>query len=68
MLAAAGVAREALTAIAVTTGPGQYGALRTGVATAQGLALALDVPLAGGRRLEADALPHLAARRTGAHR
>jgi tRNA threonylcarbamoyladenosine biosynthesis protein TsaB len=59
------VARTSIAAIAVATGPGQYGALRTGVATAQGLALALDVPLAGISRLEADALPHLVARAEG---
>jgi len=60
MLVEAGVARREIASIAVTTGPGQYGALRTGLATAQGLALALDVPLAGVNRLEADAALHLA--------
>jgi tRNA threonylcarbamoyladenosine biosynthesis protein TsaB len=59
-LAEAGVAREAIEAIAVNVGPGAYTALRTGVATAQGMALALGVPLAGVGRLEADAFPHLA--------
>ncbi len=57
------VDRRDLGAIAVNTGPGQYGALRVGVATAQGLAVALDVPLAGVGRLEAEAYPHLAAER-----
>jgi len=56
----AGVARDAIQAIAVNVGPGGYTALRTGVATAQGLALGLGIPLAGVGRLEADALPHLA--------
>ena len=55
----AGVAREAIAAIAVDVGPGGYGGLRAGVATAQGLALALDVQLAGVSRLEAAAYPHL---------
>lgn len=60
-LVEASVARTAISAIAVDVGPGGYGSLRAGVATAQGLALALDVPLAGIGRLEADAFPHLSA-------
>jgi tRNA threonylcarbamoyladenosine biosynthesis protein TsaB len=59
VLAEAEVSREAITAIAVDVGPGGYTGLRTGVATAQGLALGLGVPLAGVGRLEADAFPHL---------
>jgi len=59
LLVTGGVTREELARVAVVVGPGAYTALRTGVATAQGLALALDVPLAGVSRLEADALPHL---------
>ncbi|MBM4416528.1 MAG: tRNA (adenosine(37)-N6)-threonylcarbamoyltransferase complex dimerization subunit type 1 TsaB, partial [Chloroflexi bacterium] len=59
-LAAAGAARDAMGAIAVNAGPGGYSSLRTGVATAQGLALALDIPLAGVDRLETHAYPHLA--------
>ena len=55
----AGVARDELAAIAVDAGPGGYGGLRSGVATAQGLAFALDVPLAGVSRLELAAFPHL---------
>jgi len=54
-----GVARADLVSVAVNVGPGGYGGLRTGIATAQGLAVALDIPLAGVGRLEADALPHL---------
>ena len=54
-LADAGVDRAEIGRIAVTTGPGQYGPLRAGIAVAQGIALALDVPLAGVGRLEADA-------------
>jgi len=56
-----GIAREEIAAIAVDVGPGGYGGLRTGVATAQGLALALDVRLAGVGRLESAALAHLDA-------
>ena len=55
----AGVARDDLAAIVVDAGPGGYGGLRSGVATAQGLAFALDVPLAGVSRLELAAFPHL---------
>jgi tRNA threonylcarbamoyladenosine biosynthesis protein TsaB len=59
ILRSADVERTALTRIAVAVGPGGYTGLRTGVATAQGLAFALDLPLAGVARLEADALPLL---------
>jgi tRNA threonylcarbamoyladenosine biosynthesis protein TsaB len=59
VLAEAGVGGTALEAIVIDIGPGGYGALRAGVATAQGLALGLDIPLAGVPRLEADAVPHL---------
>jgi tRNA threonylcarbamoyl adenosine modification protein YeaZ len=55
----AGTGRDAIQAVAVNIGPGGYTALRTGVATAQGLALGFGVPLAGVARLEADAFPHL---------
>ena len=55
----AGVAREELAAIAVDAGPGGYSGLRSGVATAQGLALALEIPLAAVSRLESAAFPHL---------
>lgn len=59
LLADAGATRDEIARIAVCAGPGQYGGLRTGIATAQGLALGLGVPLAGVGRLEADAWPHL---------
>ena len=64
LLVRTGVSRDQIASIAVTTGPGQYGAVRTGVATAQGLALAFDVPLAGVGRFEADAAMHLVPGRT----
>ena len=55
----AGVERGELAAVAVDAGPGGYSSLRSGVATAQGLALALGIPLAGVSRLEAAAFPQL---------
>lgn len=55
----AGAPRDAIASIAVDAGPGGYTGLRTGVATAQGLALALEAPLAAVSRLEAAAFPHL---------
>lgn len=54
-LESAEVLRTQIGRIAVTTGPGQYGPLRAGIAVAQGIALALDIPLAGVGRLEANA-------------
>ena len=59
VLREARVSRDGLAAIVVDAGPGGYGGLRSGVATAQGLAFALDVPLAGVSRLELAAFPHL---------
>lgn len=59
LLESARVARERLAGIVVNVGPGGYGSLRVGVATAQGLALGLGVSLAGVPRLEADAARHL---------
>lgn len=61
VLAEAGVERSGLAALAVCAGPGGYNGLRAGIATAQGIALALDVPLAAVSRLEAEAASALAA-------
>lgn len=45
LLAEAGVARVQLDAIAVGRGPGAFTGVRLGVAIAQGIALALDIPV-----------------------
>lgn len=52
------VSKGDLTAVFVSVGPGMYTGLRVGVATAQGLARASDLPLMGVGRLELDAYPH----------
>lgn len=49
----AGVGLDDIDAVAVTSGPGLVGALLVGVAAAQGLAWALDVPIYGVNHLAA---------------
>jgi len=44
-LAEAGIAPADLVAVAVTSGPGSYTALRIGSSTAKGMCYALDIPL-----------------------
>jgi tRNA threonylcarbamoyladenosine biosynthesis protein TsaB len=53
ILAAAGLGPADLEGIAVTIGPGSFTGVRVGMATAKGLAYALDVPLGGLSTLEA---------------
>ena len=45
LLAEAGIARSQLDAVAVGRGPGAFTGVRLGIALAQGIALALDVPV-----------------------
>jgi tRNA threonylcarbamoyladenosine biosynthesis protein TsaB len=52
-LAAAGLGRGAIAAIACDQGPGSFTGVRVGVASAKGIALGLGVPLAGVISLEA---------------
>ena len=53
LLRAGGVQRSELTAIVVGTGPGSFTGMRLGLAAARGLALALDLPVAGVSTLDA---------------
>ena len=57
-LATAGISAAELTGIAVDVGPGLFTGLRVGIATAQALSSALDVPAVGVTSLEALAHPH----------
>jgi tRNA threonylcarbamoyladenosine biosynthesis protein TsaB len=61
----AGLGPGAIDALVVGTGPGSFTGVRVGLATARGLALALDVPVAGVSTLHAyaDGRPVIDARR-----
>lgn len=53
VMAQAGATYDQLDAVAVTTGPGSFTGVRIALATARGLGLALDVPVAGISSFEA---------------
>jgi tRNA threonylcarbamoyladenosine biosynthesis protein TsaB len=53
LLREAGLEPSALDALVVGTGPGSFTSIRIGLATARGLALALDLPAAGASTLHA---------------
>jgi tRNA threonylcarbamoyl adenosine modification protein YeaZ len=69
LLAAAGIEARELDALAVGIGPGSFTGVRMGLAAARGLALALDIPVAGVSTLAAlgtgapDAVPLIDAKR-----
>ena len=63
LLEQTGRRREEISGVAVTVGPGFFTGLRIGLATAQGLALGLDAPMAGVSSLRL--LAHGAAVRDG---
>ena len=58
-LADARVALAAVELVAVATGPGSFNGIRAGIAVAEGLALALDVPAVGVPTLDALAYQHV---------
>lgn len=60
LLRAAGVAPSDLTGLVVGTGPGSFTGTRIGLAVARGIALSLDLPVAGVSTLDAlaRAAPH----------
>lgn len=55
-----GIAKEDLTAIAFTRGPGLMGSLLVGVSFAKALALALDIPMIEVNHMQAHVLAHFA--------
>ena len=62
LLADAGIEPSSLDALVVGTGPGSFTSTRIGLAVARGIALALELPVAGVSTLDA-----LAASRAGAY-
>lgn len=63
VLAGAGISSDVLAAVAVTSGPGAFTALRVGMGVAKGFHLAADTPLIAVSTLEATALPYAAHER-----
>ena len=64
-LAAAGISKEDLSAIAFTRGPGLMGALLVGVSFAKSLALGLGIPLIDVNHMEAHILAHFIDKNPG---
>jgi tRNA threonylcarbamoyladenosine biosynthesis protein TsaB len=60
LLARQGASKDALSAVFVCTGPGSYAGVRSGLSVAKGLAFALEVPIVGVCRLEAEAYAYAA--------
>jgi len=58
LLGLAGASLSHLNAIIIAKGPGSFTGLRVGLATAKGLAFALNIPLVGVSTLEAQAFAH----------
>ena len=52
------IVKQELEAVFVDVGPGAYGGIRSGMATAEGLAVALDLQCVGIGRLEIEAYQH----------
>ena len=63
MLDRQGVSVEALSAVAVSLGPGSFTGLRIGMGVAKGLALTREIPLLGVPTLQTVAYPHFSQRR-----
>ena len=69
LLTGAGLSPRDVSALAIGTGPGSFTGVRIGLAAARGLALALDVPVAGVSTLDAlaagalEAVPVIDAKR-----
>ncbi|UCC65230.1 MAG: tRNA (adenosine(37)-N6)-threonylcarbamoyltransferase complex dimerization subunit type 1 TsaB [Anaerolineae bacterium] len=57
------VSMEALSAVAVSLGPGSFTGLRIGMGVAKGLALTREIPLLGVPTLQTVAYPHFSQRR-----
>ena len=58
LLDRAGMSLGEIGGLVVARGPGSFSGLRVGMSVVKGLALALEIPLAGISTLEAEAFPH----------